>query len=499
MNRLQIIKELRRHRKLSEKRSINFAQNKAAKWLLAIVFAMIVFYLVFFAIIFALIANDSRSFTSVEFIMAMLPFTLFLDFMIRFMAQQTPAQLVKPYILLPISKYSCVDSFIFNSMFNWGNLTWMIMLIPYALMSVVFSEGVLVTLGILLSWYLFLLANSQWYAIVRTLINDSLLYWLIPIGVYLIVLIPAFMGGIESMFEFYAKLGTLISEGSLLPYLIPLALLIICVIINRKLQYVHIEKELAKTNVKTLHTVSQFSFLEKFGETGQYLKLEIKSILRNKNPRKSFIFASVIVLLLSLIISFSDIYDTTYMTNFWCIYNYVVFGGMLLVKVMCNEGNYIDCLMMRHENILKLLQAKYYFFCIILIIPFALMFPTILAGKWSIFMLISYAVFTAGFQYFILMQMAVYNKQSVPLNTKLTAKNGMENNYFQIVAELVTFFIPVIFVSVLQLFFSENVSYLIMFVVGGFFVITHKMWLRNIYQRMMKKKYVLLEGFRSSR
>jgi hypothetical protein len=127
------------------------------------------------------------------------------------------------------------------------------------------------------------------------------------------------------------------------------------------------------------------------------------------------------------------------------------------------------------------------------------MFPTILAGKWSIFMLISYAVFTAGFQYFILMQMAVYNKQSVPLNTKLTAKNGMENNYFQIVAELVTFFIPVIFVSVLQLFFSENVSYLIMFVVGGFFVITHKMWLRNIYQRMMKKKYVLLEGFRSSR
>jgi hypothetical protein len=127
------------------------------------------------------------------------------------------------------------------------------------------------------------------------------------------------------------------------------------------------------------------------------------------------------------------------------------------------------------------------------------MFPTILAGKWSIFMLISYAVFTAGFQYFILMQMAVYNKQSVPLNTKLTAKNGMENNYFQIVAELVTFFIPVIFVSVLQLFFSENVSYLIMFVVGGFFVITHKIWLRNIYQRMMRKKYVLLEGFRSSR
>lgn len=54
------------------------------------------------------------------------------------------------------------------------------------------------------------------------------------------------------------------------------------------------------------------------------------------------------------------------------------------------------------------------------------MLPLVIVGKWSILMLVSMASFTAGFQYFVLFQLAVYNKQTVPLNTKFTSKAGME-------------------------------------------------------------------------
>jgi hypothetical protein len=239
--------------------------------------------------------------------------------------------------------------------------------------------------------------------------------------------------------------------------------------------------------------------LEKRGEVGQYIQLEIKSTMRNKNVRKAFIYAVSIVFILSILISLTDVYDTKYMTNFWCLYNFVIFGAMLLVKVMCNEGNYIDCLMVRRENILKLLHAKYFFYCAILLLPFVLMLPTVFAGKWSIFMLISYAFFTAGFQYFVLFQMAVYNKQTTPLNTKFISKSGIENNYFQIAAEMVAFILPMILVSVLQTTLGDNASYAVMFVIGLVFILTYRIWLRNIYHRMMKKKYELLDGFRSSR
>jgi hypothetical protein len=155
--------------------------------------------------------------------------------------------------------------------------------------------------------------------------------------------------------------------------------------------------------------------------------------------------------------------------------------------------------MVRRENILKLLHAKYIFYSIILLLPFVLMLPTVFAGKWSIFMLISYAFFTAGFQYFVLFQMAVYNKQTVPLNTKFISKSGMENNYVQIVAEMVAFILPMVLVSVLQTLFNDMISYIVMFIIGLIFILTYPIWLRNIYHRMMKKKYVLMEGFRSSR
>lgn len=495
MKKRALFKELKKHRDLANKRAFNFEQNKVAKYVLGVVYAMVLIYLVFFAIIFALAANDTRSMTSVEFIMAMAPFILLLDFLIRFMAQQTPAQIIKPYILLPIPKYTCIDSLIGTSLFNWGNLTWFVMFVPYALMSIVFSEGIWVTLGFFLCYYLLILANSQWYAIVRAYINDSLIWWILPIAVYALIFLPVFKYG----FDFYGCIGTAISSGSILPYLIPLGILAALVYFNRKVQFSHIWKELAKVETSKSYDSKHYAFLEKQGDVGQYIQLEIKSTIRNKNVKKSFIFATAIVFIMSLVISFTDAYDNQFMTNFWCLYNFVVYGAMILVRVMCNEGNYIDCLMVRRENILKLLHAKYIFFSIILLFPFVLMLPTVFTGKWSIFMLISYMFFTAGFQYFILFQMAVYNKQTLPLNTKFISKSGMENNYVQIVAEMVAFVLPMMLVSVLQAALGENISYAVMLVIGLAFILTYPIWLRNIYHRMMKKKYELLDGFRSSR
>ena len=42
-------------------------------------------------------------------------------------------------------------------------------------------------------------------------------------------------------------------------------------------------------------------------------------------------------------------------------------------------------------------------------------------------------------------------------------------------------------------------AYTIMLVIGLAFIFTHQLWMRNIYNRMMRRKYILLEGFRSSR
>ena len=196
--------------------------------------------------------------------------------------------------------------------------------------------------------------------------------------------------------------------------------------------------------------------------------------------------------LICAFIVLSDVYDSDGMTNFWGLYAFMIFGTMNLIGLMSYEGNYIDCL-------LTLLKAKYIFYSLLLIAPFLLMLPAVISGKWSLLMLVSYMIFTMGFQFFIAFQTAVYNKITVPLNTKMTDKAGLKTNYIQIVLVVIVFIVPNILVNILQSVFSENVAYLTMLFIGLCFIATHRLWLRNVYNRLMKRKYANLEGFISSR
>lgn len=512
MNRYELFKALRLHRKLSEKRMVDLEKNKAAKWVLYFVAGMMFVYLIMFAIMFALIANGLRSMSSLEFICCMIPFIVAIDFFVRFTGQQTPSQIIKPYVLLPIPKYTCVDFFLTGQMLNWSNLMWFVMLVPYCLMSVLFSYGFWSCMGLLLFFWIMELCISQFYLIVRTLINDSMLWWLLPVTVILIALLPGIQWGelstlsFDKMFdfdeftEFYGGVGTGIEEGHIWPYLLITALLAVLFFINRRIQYAHVMSELSRTEqITVIKNPTNMKFLDRLGELGLYLGLEIKTNLRNKNPRKSLISGIVIVVVFSMVIIFTDVYDSNYMGNFWCLYNYTIFGAMTLVKIMCNEGNFIDGLMVRKENILQILNAKYWFNCLVLLLPFLLMMPTVFSGKWSFMMVFSYGIFTAGFQFFLLFQLATINKMSVPLNTKFISKSGMENNYWQIVIEMICLFVPVVFVSLLQFLMGNTWAYITMLVIGVAFIATHRLWLRNIYNRFMRKRYVLMEGFRATR
>jgi hypothetical protein len=75
----------------------------------------------------------------------------------------------------------------------------------------------------------------------------------------------------------------------------------------------------------------------------------------------SFLVGLGLMIALSSIMYFSDVYDNSFMRSFICLYNYIILGMMTLVTIMCYEGNYIDGLMSRRESILQLLTAKYYF------------------------------------------------------------------------------------------------------------------------------------------
>jgi hypothetical protein len=218
--------------------------------------------------------------------------------------------------------------------------------------------------------------------------------------------------------------------------------------------------------------------------------------MRNKTVKMQFAMGLGIMLLFSVIMYFTNAYDGSFMKSFICLYNYIVLGMMTLIGIMCHEGNYIDGLMSRRESIYQLLRAKYYFNSFILIIPPVILMPLMIIGKMSVWMNLAYLFFTVGVLYPILFQLAVYNKDTLPLNQKLTGKQG---NATQQIVSMVILFLPIGIEKLATLLLGDPWGYILLMCLGVIGIATHKMWLRNIYQRFMVRRYVNMEGFRASR
>lgn len=502
MNKLQIYKLLKHHIHLGERRSPIFERNRSAKYIVYFMIAFWALYLMFFGVILFFAAKDSKSTTTVEFFGGFMPFILVLDFLIRFMMTQTPAQQVKPYVLLPLPKFACIDCFLVNTLLNYYNLFWFFLFVPFAFLSVLFSEGVFIFVGFLFGWWLLMLLNSQWYLMVRTLVNKHLWWWVLPVIVYAGIYSPLYLGGNNSFDKFADIFGTIQSSLSFwhpLAYLVVLAVIALLLYINRRMQFAFVYHELSKVEQVKLKKVSEFKYFDRFGIIGQFMKLEIKSIMRCKTIRNRFIHSICIVIMFSTLMSFSDIYDNNvFMSNFISLYNFSVFGAMMLSQIMGPEGNYMDGLMVHKENILSLLRAKYFLNCLVMILPLLLMIPTILTGKINILMVFTYLFMTTGPIYMCFFQMAVYNKQTIPLNEKMLGKAG-SNSFIQTVIVMSSFIVPILLYYGLTALFGITIGLVIMMIIGITVTLFNSLWLRNIYNRLMLRRYENMDGFRMSK
>ncbi len=496
MNKLQLYLLLRKNSKLSAKRHPLFEANQYGKFF-GYLFAS--FFIIYFIAIGTFIGYMAVKENVPTMVFFMMLFLLLLDFGMRFATQQTPLMLVKPYLLTPISKYSAIECFLISQLLDWGNLAWMTLFLPYAF--IVWCGGLpfWTTIGMLAMLHLMILINSQWYLLVRTLVNQSLLWWILPVVVYGALYGPIFLPDRISD-AYFDLIGNAIEDYSLSWwfFLLLAVLFAILFVINRHMQMTYIYKEVSKQENTKMKHVSEFKALNRFGQVGEYLKLEIKSTMRNKSIRSRFIQGICFITFFSVAVAFGDIYNGDFSRNFLCLYAFIFFGAVNLTKVMCPEGNYIDLLMVHEENILTLLRAKYYYYCFILLLPLLLQLPPVIMGQFSVLMVLAYLLTATGPIYCMLFQLAVYNKDTLPLNDKITGKNQMENKW-QGILSAIAMFLPVFVVMVVEAIFDANTAYIVLIVIGLLITATHPFWIRNIYQRMMVRRYQNLEGFHITR
>ena len=185
------------------------------------------------------------------------------------------------------------------------------------------------------------------------------------------------------------------------------------------------------------------------------------------------------------------------MKSFICLYDYLVPSTITLVCIMCHEGNYIDGLMSRRNSIYQLLRAKYVFNACMTVFPALLLIPLMVTGKISVWMNLGYMLFTQGVVVPLLFQLAIFNNNTLPLNTKLTGSK--QGNTTQQIVSIVALFLPIGIENLGRLVLGPVWGYAPMILMGVAGIASMPLWLRSTYRHMMARRYTNMENFRATR
>lgn len=495
---MNIFNELRKHGILAARRHPMYERNRIAR-LLGYAFGIFwAGYLIILGAAFAFGFKDMVPNWEPYHVMdaIVLPFLLTADFLLRFPFQKTPTQEVKPYLLLPVKRKRLIDFLLLRSGLSLFNLLWLFLFIPFAFFTIPRLYGITGVLTYLIGICLLILINNYWYLLCRTLINERIWWILLPLPLYagmayLIIRQENFLS------QLFMELGDRFIEGDLLCFAGALATIAALWLVNRLLMAKLIYKEIARTNDTLTRNISEYHFLERYGEVGEYMRLELKMMLRNKRCKILLRNLFGMVLIFSLVLSFSSFYDTDTLLAMICVYNFSAFSLMVLSQIMSFEGNYLDGLMSRRQSILSLLKAKYYVYSLAEIPLFVLMLPAVFTGKLSLLGAFAWAFYSIGVNYFCSFQLAVYNKQTFPLNEAVTSRQV--NGGMQIFINLLIYGVPMIVYCILKALIGETITHTLFLTVGIAFTLASPLWIRNIHRRFMKRRYENMEGFRDSR
>ena len=489
--------ELRKHGKLAAKRNPMYEKNKFGKFWMYFMAIFWAGYLMFFGTTFAFVFGDGAT-EAYHVLNSGLIFVMFIDFLMRFPFQKTPAQEVKPYLLLPVRRNRLIDFLLIRSGLNGFNLIWLFFFVPFAIITITKFYGITGVLTYSIGIWLLMIFNNYWFLLCRTLMNERVWWIVLPALIYGGIAAGMLIPKESPLFGWSVDLGEGFITGNPLSFIGVFIAIIVIWIINRGLMIKLIYNEINKVEDTKVKHVSEYKFLDRYGEIGEYMRLELKLLLRNKVSKTALRAGFLMIILFTCILSFTEAYDGHGMKNFIMIYNFVFFGILFLQNLMSYEGNYIDGLMSRKESIYTLLRAKYTLYSIAILIPLILMIPAMITGKLSVLSCIAWAIFVTGCVYFCLFQLAVYNNKTVDLNAKMTNRHNTGSGLQSLIAGA-AFGVPLIINSILTLFWGQTVTAWILIIIGTGFILTSRFWLKNVYRRFMKRRYKNMEGFRDSR
>ncbi len=489
-----MIKELIIHQWKSTLRSPNLSRDRRSN----IFIGILIFITILNFFFLGLFMNDLL----LEFYPDKNPVTLFngfivyylmVDLFLRLMLQAVPGMSIQPYLHLNIRRATLSHYLLMKSLGSVFNYLPFAIIIPFALTNAGNQSPSYYWTIWIFGIYLFLLFNAYLAVLFKRRALDKPILEII-LGLVILMLGLLDYYGIYSLTNLSASLfANLLSNPLFL--LLPMTILVLMYGINFQwLRGALSLEQMERSSRRERSSLKGFDFLDKWGEIGIYLQLELKLILRNKRLKQA-IPGSLAMLLLGFVIYGYEEYQNM---TFFLIYMGIIFIGMFMVYygqfVLAWESHYFDKILTEKIDLLQYIKAKYrimQFSCLILYI---LLLPYALFDGMILYVNSAVLIFNIGINATYLLWTGTSNRERIDLDASYFTWQGKKGRQIAIVFMLIIF--PLLVYLPVKLILNEYAGIVAVGIAGLIGLLLSQTLLEKIAKKLERIKYEMADGFR---
>lgn len=476
-------------------RSPSFGKDIAIQIILGFIAIAIVGYsLALGFVLEKLIVSTLKQNDAITFLNSILVYYFFGEFIIRYFVQSLPALDVQPFFHLPIRRGKIANFLLGLSLIHVTNILVFLLFSSFAFSSVAHKYGIQQAgIWLLSLWFISLILH---YVLVISKLTSGKIGW----KLLFIVVICGLIAGAD-YFD-WIKLSVLaerffntILQGYQVTGALFVTIIFLHYIAYRTIQKRFYPEELKVQGDQFSHSAN-FSFLQNFGQTGTWIKIELKMIFRNKRTRE-VVFMSTMFLFQELILCYVMTDHDYGIFLFLGIACTGLFMGNYGQYAFSWQGDHFDFTLTQPTSLRSYVESKCWLLATITVLWFTLTVPLVYFG-WEILLInLAGTLYNVGINTFVVMNMAMLD------TTKLSLRGGGALNYegagaAQWLIGIPFLFGPIIIYAAFSLMGYKELGVAAVGLIGLTGIILHRELIGFTYKRFAERRYTIASSFRKA-
>jgi hypothetical protein len=418
-----------------------------------------------------------------------------IDLIVRQLMQKLPTVSFKPLLLQNIRRKTIANYLLTRSVLNFFNVLPFFLLVPVTIKLVAETHSGMATIAWFLSLFILIFSNHFLAIYLKWRFNEA------EYGFFILLAALAGLFAINhfGIVDLSGGMGKLLDLVLVYP-----AISIVLVLIPVLFYFLNVRFLLSRMFINMLsgkqkeETIRDYSWLDRLGENGRFIALELKLIWRNKRPR-----STAMMTLIFLAYGFV-MYRPTHGTEV-PEFAYIL-GGFILVGMFSISygqffpawhSNYFSMLMCQRLTMKQFLRSFYMLVavvsvtCYFVTLPYALMYPKI------IYTHLAMLLYNLGVNIPIMFFIGLYSKKRLDLNQS-SVMNYQGVGASQWLAGLPMMLGPIGIFYLCKLAFGAIGGYAALGALGLIGILFNSVIIDFFAKKYLKQKHQLIKNYKNS-